>query len=166
MDLAVLKNQYVADKPAGMPNEWPAEVVELSDGVAFPPDERAGWIVMTQAEYGAHLAANRESYVAWIATQQLPPDIQKIVETKIRSAMDFGSKIIVEYGARNVLSGRTVAEIRSISVKLAEVQTLLMSGSLYCARQAIIDMVPDALVTADDKSEFLWKLNNYLGIPQ
>jgi hypothetical protein len=166
MQLAVIKNLHVTEKPAGIPDEWPAEVVELSDGVAFPPDERTGWIVMTQPEYAAHLAANKASYDAWLVTQLPPPDLQTIVENKILAAMSFGTSLIVEYGARNVLSGRTVAQIRQISVKLAEVQTLLTSGSLYCARQAIIDMVPDSLVTVDDQAEFLWKLNNYLGIPQ
>ena len=92
-------------------------------------------------------------------------NIQSVIAAKINAAMDFGKKMMIEYGTKNVLRGYTVAQTREVSFKLSELQSLLLSGSLYCARQAAIDMAPDALVTQADKDELLAKLNSYLGIP-
>lgn len=67
MDLAVLKYQYV-DKPVGMPDEWPAEVVELTEGISFPPDGRTGWVQMTIAEYIAHRETYQSAYDTYSAS--------------------------------------------------------------------------------------------------
>lgn len=61
-DLAVLKYQFVVDKPIGMPDAWPSEIVELG---TFPPDARPGWVQMTISEYLTHVATNRSAYDTW-----------------------------------------------------------------------------------------------------
>jgi hypothetical protein len=65
MDVAVLKYLYISDKPSGIPDEWPAEVIPLTGGVVFPPDGRNGWIQMTENEYAALISTNQASYDAW-----------------------------------------------------------------------------------------------------
>jgi len=92
------------------------------------------------------------------------PSTQSVVSDSIRKAMDFGRMLIVEYGTKNVLRGYTVSQIREIAIKLEEVQNLLLSGSLYCAKQAAVDVMVDNLVTQDDKDELITKINSYLGI--
>ena len=91
--------------------------------------------------------------------------ISQKIAGKISAAMDFGKKIMIEYGTKNVMRGYNVEQTRAVAVKTSELQALILSGSLYCARQAIIDMVPDDLVTQADKDEFIAKFNAYLGIP-
>ena len=72
MDLAVLTYQYV-DNPTGIPEVWPAEVVELNAGVPFPPDTREGWLRMTQSEYSAYIQTHQNDYDAWSASHILDP---------------------------------------------------------------------------------------------
>lgn len=93
------------------------------------------------------------------------PTIQAVIGDKIQKAMDFGKKIMIEYGTKNVMRGYNVEQTRAVSIRLTELQSLLLSGSLYCARQSAIDMTPDTLVTQADKDELIAKLNYYLGIP-
>jgi hypothetical protein len=69
MDVAVLKYLYITiNKPVGIPDEWPGEVVNLDEGVPFPPDARTGWLRMTPEEYSAHIAANQASYDIWVGS--------------------------------------------------------------------------------------------------
>lgn len=89
--------------------------------------------------------------------------IKKGVEEAIDKAMEFGKKLIIEYGAQNVIEGKTTAEVKQIAVKFAELQNLLMSGSLYAARDAMDDITPDALVTQETIDDFKAKLDAYLG---
>ena len=93
-----------------------------------------------------------------------PVDMEAYVQGKILAAMDFGKDIMSQYGARNVLSGKTVAEVRTISDKLNNLQTLLLSGSLHVALDEIANTVPDALVTQADLDEFTLKIQDYLGL--
>jgi hypothetical protein len=90
--------------------------------------------------------------------------VPAMIANRIRGAMDFGKTLMVDYGTSNVLAGKTVSQIRAISIKLSEIQTLLLSGSLYCAHATISDMVPDESVTQADKDSFLARLEAYLGI--
>jgi hypothetical protein len=90
--------------------------------------------------------------------------VPAMIASRIRGAMDYGKNLMVDYGTKNVLAGKTVDQIRLISTKLGEIQTLLLSGSLYCAYQAISQTTPDENVTQADKDDFLAKLGAYLGI--
>ena len=67
-DLAVLYFQYETNIPIGMPINWPAEVVELRGGVSFPPDNRTGWVQMTQDQYTAYLATYQTAYDTYAAS--------------------------------------------------------------------------------------------------
>jgi len=111
MDLAVLKYQYV-DKPLGMPDEWPAEVVELHEGVIYPPDERTGWVRMTQAEYANHIVTYQDAYNAYASAS--------VLDMTPATGENF---FIGEYNYKNQLStetwyrDRTDVGIYSVKVK-------------------------------------------------
>lgn len=141
----------------GIPSDWPAEVASVDDSLVV----ESPWVEMTEEDLAAHKAAREDAYNVWLATKNLP-DISKMIGEKIKKAMDFGKQMMIEYGTKNVMRGYNVDQTRAVAIKLSELQALLMSGSLYCVRQAIMDMVPDVFVTQADKDEFLTKINSYL----
>ena len=160
INIAVLKYQFVSDKPVGIPNEWPAETIELGENTNLPSED---WVLMTQIELETHKAIYKSAYDSWLQTYSTP-NIENLISKRITNAMSFGNKLIVEYGTKNVLRGYTVQQTRSIAFKLLEVQSLLLSGSLYCAREALFELTPDNLVTQADIDEFMAKINTYLGV--
>lgn len=144
----------------GIPDQWPQEVIPIGDSTNLPDQN---YQLMTDAELTAHKVTYQSDYNAWLAIKNAP-DYNAIIGIRIQKAMDFGKKLMVEYGTKNVLRGYTVSQVREVSVKLSELQNLLLSGSLYCAKQAAVDMTPDSLVTQEDKDELIAKINTYLGI--
>lgn len=144
----------------GIPDQWPMEIVAIGDSTDLPDQS---YQLMSDEELAAHRVTHQSAYNAWLATKNAP-DVSKMIGVRIQKAMDFGKKIMIDYGTKNVLRGYSVEQTRAVSVKTAELQSLLLSGSLYCARQAIMEMVPDETVTQVDKDEFLAKINAYLGL--
>jgi len=90
--------------------------------------------------------------------------IRKGVEDAIDKAMEFGKKLIIEYGAQNVMEGKTTADVQAIAVKFSDLQNLLISGSLYAARAEMDNIVSDALITQSTIDDFKSKLDAYLGV--
>lgn len=96
MDLAVLKYQFVS-KPNNMPNEWPAEVVELTDGVPFPPDGRTGWVQMTREDYADHVAEYQAAYNEWQLSISGESRANKILRYTVTKAGRLGLGIYVRW---------------------------------------------------------------------
>jgi len=156
--IAFLTYQYVSEKPEGIPSAWPAQVITNASSAP-----NSDWQLMSEENYAAYLATHQSDFDSWnAAVSAASPSM--CAGRSICRAMDFGHKLIVEYGAKNVLRGYTIAQVRTVATKLNEVQSLLLSGSLYCAKQAITEMEVDSLVTQEDKDEFLSKINEYLGL--
>lgn len=63
MNIAVLKYQYVSDKPAGIPDEWPAETIELGEGTTLPGQD---WVLMTVEELATHIAAYKAAHDSYV----------------------------------------------------------------------------------------------------
>lgn len=70
MNLAVKLYKDCADKPEGIPDQWPAEVVELGDKVDLPHGE--GWALMKKDEFAAHVEQEKSKYEEWAASQEEP----------------------------------------------------------------------------------------------
>jgi hypothetical protein len=143
MDLAVLKYQYV-DKPVGMPDEWPAEVVELNDGVIFPPDSRTGWVIMTQAEYANHIATYQADYDAYAAASVLDP------------TPAIGENFLVgEYNSKNQLSTETwyrdKEETGTYSVKVKEIVYTYVDNNMIQAETNYYTLGGEIYVTETTK---------------
>jgi hypothetical protein len=94
MNLAVLIYQYITDKPSGIPDLWPAEVVELKEGSVFPPDARPGWQQMSDTEYADYLVAHRSEYDAWYAVHK-PTNLTEIGRPPVVTTLN-GSYTIVD----------------------------------------------------------------------
>lgn len=93
-----------------------------------------------------------------------PPNHAVVVKARILEAMEFGKQLMAEFGASNVLAGKTTAQIAAISDKLAVVQARILSGSLYAALSAIDALEADANVSAEAIAEFKLKIEIFLGI--
>jgi hypothetical protein len=89
---------------------------------------------------------------------------EEIVKIAVMEASDFGKELIVDFAVKNVLRNYTTSNIATVANELSSIFLLLQSGALYTAKEAINNFTPTALVTADDKSEFIGKINEYLGI--
>ena len=83
---------------------------------------------------------------------------------RVLAAMDFGKQLMVEYAVSNIMAGKTTDEIVAISDRLARVQFLLTSGSLYGALKALNDLQTDELITEQTKQYFILKIRKYLGV--
>lgn len=159
MNLAV-KFYQDDNNPQSLPDEWPSQVRELGESTELPEGE---WTLMTLEEFEAHKAAHQAEYNTWKIAHSAP-DMVTIVKNKILKAMDFGKNLMAEYGAKNILAGKSIADIKEITSRLATLQTLLTSGSLYCALDEMNNITADELISQETINEFKTKLQNYLGI--
>jgi len=85
---------------------------------------------------------------------------EKTKEVILR-AMKFGQELIAEFGAQNVMSGKSVIEIATIAQALAPLQALLISGSLHTAKEWIKSSATDSIPQAT-KDHFLSRIDQYL----
>lgn len=167
MNLAVLKFQYDEQQPAGMPDEWPSKVVEIGESTELPEQcpEEDGWIVMSLAEYNAHKATHQSAFNTWWSTYSAPTATD-IVKAKILAAMEFGRSVIAEEGAKNTLSGYSLAQIKDIMARTTNVQNALNTGSLYVAIDELaLVQTDETLITPAKLTVVRNKIQTYLGIP-
>jgi long-subunit fatty acid transport protein len=157
--VAVRRYNKITGAPVGVPLQYPEKIIYLGRSQT-PPDNSGDWEVMTEFE----CATLKKSLKTEWTTYQTGVSAQKYIATRITAAMDFGKKIMAEYGAANVYSGKTVAEVKTIATKLSTLQALLLSGSLYAALDEIDIITSDSLVTDQVKAEFKAKIRKYLGI--
>lgn len=62
MYVAVKLYKDVVEKPAGIPDAWPAEVIELGMSRTVPA---ANWLLMTCDDFIRYKAARQEVYAQW-----------------------------------------------------------------------------------------------------
>ena len=87
--------------------------------------------------------------------------VEEKVKQSIMKAMQFGQELIAEFGAQNVLSGKTTSEIAALATALAPLQALLLSGSLHTAKEWIQSPAADSVNQAT-KEHFLERISSYL----
>lgn len=105
------------------------------------------------------------SFVTEVPSPSSTQATEAMIRSRIRAAKQFGEQLIEEYGIRNVMSGKNTEQIRHIINKLAPMQLMLMSGSLYTALAQLDLVVPDTIVTQDDINYFRKRIKEYLGMP-
>lgn len=157
--VAVRKYKNILGAPSGAPGEYPEKIVVLGEHNT-PPDNTGVWDIMTDFE----CAALKRSLKTQWSTYQAQVAAEKYVAVRIKAAMTFGINLMAEYGAQNVVSGKSVADIIALSTKLAKLQSLLQSGSLYAALQEIEELETDSLLTQVTKDQFKVKIRKYLGL--
>lgn len=77
-------------------------------------------------------------------------------------AMEFGRNLMAEFGSGNASAGRPPEQVRAISSRLDELQSLLLSGSLKAALQVIDEIVADELIPEAAKAYFKARIEGFL----
>ncbi len=62
-------NVSVGEKPAGIPDSYPAEIIELGESTTLP--EEGVWQLMTEQEYSDYMSEVQAEYDAWVAANEL-----------------------------------------------------------------------------------------------
>ena len=88
------------------------------------------------------------------------------IKKRIEEAQIFGLNIIKEFATENVFMGLTLSETAYVSNRMANVQSLLISGSLYTALAELESIETDEhLITEDRVSRYVYRLRHFLGLP-
>lgn len=124
-----------------------------------------GHVDFTSLTQAHTFATEVNSFVTEVPDMTSTQQTEALVRSRIRAAKQFGDSLVEEYGVRNVMGGKTTEQIRHIINKLAPMQLMLMSGSLYTALAQLDLVVPDAIVTQDDINYFRKRIKDYLGMP-
>lgn len=128
---------------------------EQKDVYTYPID---GWFWFDSLEAA-------EAAPFYVAPVTGPDGIPPQVKAAISAAMDFGKSLIIDFSAENILSGKTVAEVKQIATDLSELQLLLLSGSLYVSLDLITNYTPTPLITQAVLNKFRDRIRTYLKLP-
>jgi len=162
--LAVLLYQFVTNKPAGIPDVWPAEVKETSD---LPSPD---WVLMTPAEFEAYKSTHQAAYNTWYQSTLPTVDPNAVFIDIVNKAKVFAEGVIITAAAENIRLGITQAgKTKLIADTLKDLVYYLQSGSLYEAMTAIdaVVVTPEMapFITAERLLIFKNKIRAYLGLP-
>jgi hypothetical protein len=95
MNLAVLTYQYAAN-PRGIPDIWPAKVIELGEGTELPD---INWVLMTSAGYISYLEQYQSLFDAWLAANpQISGDKSGTPIKAIGHMITCGVSLVAEIG--------------------------------------------------------------------
>jgi len=171
---AVKLYSSVTNKPAGIPDGWPAELYDIGNVDELPEEypSEDGWLLMNDADVANQKASNQSAYNTWYTAYKNP--ISSIVDKSISRAQLFGDTLIQQFAVENVLLGITQAgKTRAVSDYLVKLLTYLETGSLYAAIEQIDALINDGLdsnlspfVTADRMTSYKNQIQDYLGIPR
>jgi hypothetical protein len=163
----VLLYQYVsADKnPYNIPSDWPYETIEVyNENQPIP----FNYIRMSKNDYNTYITdstrvANYQNIMAYVNTMTgIESNINKIVNL----AAEFGRQIMLEYGTRNVMAGKSPEQVAAIMIKMAKVQQLVLGGALYTALSELDNVEVDGVLIDNTNMNFFKnKLRVYLGLP-
>jgi hypothetical protein len=161
--LAVLLYEHVTNKPAGIPDVWPAEVREV---IELPSPD---WLEMSEAELEAYKATHQATYDTWYQSI-ITVDASTQYVSLINNAKMFANEIITTAIAENIAMGITQAgKTKLILDTLKDVYYYLQAGSLYEVLTAV-----DAITVTQEMSPFITtarlttfknKIRVYLGLP-
>lgn len=162
---AVKLYETVSNKPEGIPDGWPAEVVDIGEAQELPEWCDETWDLMSQEELDTQKSNNQSAYNTWYASYTSIP-IEEVIKRKILAAMEFGRNLMAEYGSQNVLAGFTLEQIQDIMARTSKVQAALSTGSLYVALVELDAVETDEVVVTTARiTECRNKIQAYLGIP-
>lgn len=96
MNIAVKTYQHVIQKPAGIPDMWPAETVNLGTGTTLP-DNSGHWQLMTETEFNAYKDFFYPDYLAWKTAFDTPVTLTNIWIGVLKRRQDWGLEVINEF---------------------------------------------------------------------
>lgn len=119
-------------------------------------------IFMTQ-----DLDSAQEAQLTACVIQHDPFDLRAAVLAKIVAARTFGSQLINNFAADNVLAGYTVDQIQDIITRTAKAQDALRTGSLYVAITELNNVVTDDQIITPAKVKYYRnQIEDYLKLPR
>lgn len=108
----------------------------------------------------------KDTLDAIVAAHSISPNINIVVKNRILAAMEFGKNIMAEYGASNILVGKSLEQIQDIMTRTAKLQAALATGSLYVAISELDALEPDGeIITEAEITICRNRIQTYLGIP-
>lgn len=170
MSLAVLKYEFVSEKPVGIPDAWPAQIIEIVQGIEVPGSP---WVIMSSQELVAHKAAHQAEYDIWENAYFATPQTV-IIEDIILKAQAFGRGLIVQVARENIMMGITqYGKTRAVADYCEKVQGYLMNGSLYAAIEQLDAMIADTnksslapFITNQRLTSCKNQIQDYVGMPR
>ena len=98
--------------------------------------------------------------------EQSDPSLEMAVTNAIVVASKFGQQLILDFGIRNVLAGKSETEIDNIMehAKMSKIAVALQSGSLKYAKRQLETINTFSGLTQEDIDWMLAKINNHLGV--
>ena len=140
----------MVDKPAGIPDSWPAEVRELGESSTLP-DASGEWQLMTEEEFNIYKGSVQAEYDAWhSACRSEEIAIQK-TEALMKACMTFSQGVMIRFSAENVRLGITQdGKTGEVLTKLQPMINALSAGSLL---EAITRL--EAIPVEDYDSKFI-----------
>lgn len=152
MNFAILKYQYVTDKPEDIPDEWIAEIRELGESTALPGEN---WLLMTAEELDSHKVTHQAIYDTWASNHYATPTAV-IISKAIDRARVFGKSLTERFSVENVAMGITQAgKTRSLVLYCQSLLLLLETGSLYAAIDELNVLLADTSQAKADLSPFI-----------
>ncbi len=148
--------------PIGMPLEvpWMNSFIEDEEVDVY---RLKGYTVSTEEEYASYLDSISTAVDTYLASKD---ELENLAYVKggVELAIKFGHNLINEYGAKNTLRGYTAEQVAVVAQALFPISMLLTSGALYTALGAIQATPTTELITDEDKTEFMTKIMDYLGL--
>jgi len=138
------------------PEYLPWQVNEVEDDLFYVDD--LPWAYMTKEEFGDYCRQSLVPLMNEVAAKKVFYDKEVAVlklRRIIRDARVWGQDFVEEFGARNVVEGRSRAEMNALFQKLKDIQLLIMSGSLGLVLDHIDDLQTDLAFTEEMRT--LWK---------
>lgn len=156
MNLAIKFYRNEIDKPIGIPDGWPSEVIELGDSLILPNDQ---YILMTLEQYNEYIIDNRPNYDIYISSIIIDNSLQQA-----QACMVFGQMFIAQLGAEpEVMSLNTDQMIQLVSLT-GSIQLMLMTGALGTALFALENTDFTGVLSSDLITKYLTKLKQFLGV--
>lgn len=162
--LYVLLYDKKTNKPAGIPDQWPAETIEAEQSPGVD------WIEMSPAELEAHKDTHQAAYDARYVSTLPAPDPDAVYVQMVKNAKIFTESLINSSAANNIRFGITqTGKTKLIGDAVKDTLYYLQSGSLYAAMDAMDEIVITQemapFITAEVLLMFKNKIRAYLGLP-
>ena len=165
-------NECISSGYWGKPDRWVRAEIDSND-IEYVPGEvlqnNIGRRVISDSlgnQYNEYRFEAEYSVVIEDITDEV---VQQEIKDKVKSAIEFGQSILVEFSAENIMSGITQAGMtKSVRTTMAGVSNALMTGSLYDAiaeAKAIPSQLKDSkFVTNARLLKYVNKVEDFLGI--
>lgn len=113
----------------------------------------------------AALSQVQQSVVRDVLVRHKPlSPTEKVIDKRLLDARNYGSQLMSEYARQNVLKGITPEQARMVSERLALVQQLMASGSLYAVLDELAKITPDYWFSEADIYKYSAKIKAFLGV--